>query len=185
MDFDCEGSANWPDSESAAAESMWFLAYSRPRLESVALQNLQQQGFNAYLPLYKCLKKTETGTHAAFEPMFPRYVFFRPAHANQSIGPVRSTRGVGHIVSFGHVPAIIRPDTLRAIAQLEQARNAVDVTELCNLRPGTAVRFANPAFVGLQGLVKSVSSQRVSVLLEIMGREQIVTVDRRQLEVAC
>jgi transcriptional antiterminator RfaH len=163
---------------------MWYLAYTRPRLESAALQNLQQQGFNAYLPLYKCLKKTETGAHAAFEPMFPRYVFFRPSHANQSIGPVRSTRGVGHIVSFGHVPAIIKPDTLRAIAQLEQARNAADVTELRNLRPGTVVRFANPAFVGLQGLVKSVSSQRVSVLLEIMGREQIVTVDHHQLEVA-
>jgi transcriptional antiterminator RfaH len=185
MDFDCEGSANWHDSESASAESMWFLAYTRPRLESVALQNLQQQGFNAYLPLYKCLKKTETGAHAGFEPMFPRYVFFRPSHANQSIGPVRSTRGVGHIVSFGHVPAIIKPDTLRAITQMEQARNAADVAELRNLRPGTAVRFANPAFVGLQGLVKSVSSQRVSVLLEIMGREQIVTVDHHQLEVAC
>ena len=185
MDFDCEGSANWPDSESAAPESMWYLAYTRSRLESVALQNLQQQGFNAYLPLYKCLKKTGTGAHAMFEPMFPRYVFFRPAHANQSIGPVRSTRGVGHIVSFGHVPAIIRPETLRVIQQLEQSRNAVDVLELSSLCPGTAVRFTNPAFVGLQGLVKSVSSQRVSVLLEIMGREQIITVDHHQLEVAC
>jgi transcriptional antiterminator RfaH len=164
---------------------MWYLAYTRPRLEAVALQNLQQQGFNAYLPLYKCLKKTESGTHVAFEPMFPRYVFFRPSHANQSIGPVRSTRGVGHIVSFGHVSATIRTDTLRAIQQLEQVRNAADVTELGNLRPGTAVRFADRAFVGLQGLVKSVSSQRVSVLLEIMGREQIVTVDHHQLEVAC
>lgn len=184
MDFDCEGSADRPDSESALPESMWFLAYTRPRLESVALQNLQQQGFNAYLPLYKYLKKTESGAHAAFEPMFPRYVFFRPSQANQSIGPVRSTRGEGHIVSFGHAPAIIRPDTLFAIQQLEQARNTADVAELSALRPGTAVRFSNPAFVGLEGLVKSVSSQRVCVLLEIMGRQQVVTVDHHQLEVA-
>ncbi|MCJ7800673.1 MAG: transcriptional activator RfaH [Polaromonas sp.] len=161
---------------------MWFLAYTRPRLESVALHNLQRQEFNAYLPLFKRLKKTESGVHAAFEPMFPRYVFFRPSHAHQSIGPVRSTRGVGHIVSFGHVPAIIRPDTLLAIQQLEQERNAADVADLCNLRPGTAVRFANPAFAGLQGLVKSVARQRVSVLLEVMGREQIITVDCCQLD---
>jgi len=163
---------------------MWFLAYTRPRLEAVALTNLLQQGFNGYLPLYKRLKKTDSGSHAAFEPMFPRYVFFRPSHANQSIGPVRSTRGVGHIVSFGHAPAIIRPDTLRVIQQLEQARNTADVAELSALRPGTAVRFSNPAFVGLEGLVKSVSSQRVCVLLEIMGRQQVVTVDHHQLEVA-
>lgn len=185
MDFDRECVAGSAGSVPAMPASVWFLAYTRPRLETVALQNLQQQGFNAYLPLYKCLKKTDSGRYAAFEPMFPRYVFFRPAHANQSIGTVRSTRGVGHVVSFGHVPAIIRPDTLRAIQQLEQERNAADVTALCNLRPGTAVCFADPAFVGLQGLVKSVSGQRVSVLLEIMGREQVVTVGRCQLEAVC
>lgn len=164
---------------------MWFLAYTRPRLEAVALQNLLQQGFHAYLPLYKCLKKTDGGSHAAFEPMFPRYVFFRPAHANQSIGVVRSTRGVGHVVSFGHVPAIIRPDTLAAIRQFEQVRSTANMDELCALRIGAAVRFSDPVFVGLEGLVKSVSSQRVSVLLEVMGRQQVVVVDRHQLEVAC
>lgn len=185
MDFDSESVADRPGSAPVLPEPVWFLAYTRPRLETVALQNLLQQGFNAYLPLYKCLKKTDSGSHAAFEPMFARYVFFRPSHANQSIGTVRSTRGVGHVVSFGHMPATIRPDTLWAIRQLEQARNTADVAELSALRPGTAVRFSNPAFVGLEGLVKSVSNQRVSVLLEIMGRQQVVTVDRHQLEVAC
>lgn len=166
-------------------ESMWFLAYTRPRLETVALQNLLQQGFHAYLPLFKCLKKTDSGSHAAFEPMFPRYVFFRPSHGNQSIGTVRSTRGVGHVVSFGHVPAIIRPEILAAIRRFEQARSAADLNELSALRIGAAVRFFDPVFVGLEGLVKSVSSQRVSVLLEVMGRQQVVIVDRHQLEVAC
>ncbi len=166
--------AVWP-------EPPWFLAYTRPRLESVALQNLRQQGFDAYLPLYKCLKKTDAGSHAAFEPMFARYVFFRPLHASQSIGPARSTRGVGHVVSFGHELATIGSDTLEAIRQLEQERNAADLAELGSLRPGCPVRFCNPAFSGLEGLVKTVSRQRVVVLLELMGRQQVVTVDHHQL----
>jgi transcriptional antiterminator RfaH len=182
MGFDREYVEDSAGSVHAMPESMWYLAYTRPRLEAVALQNLEQQGFNAYLPLYKRLKKTDSALNVVFEPMFPRYVFFRPSRANQSIGPVRSTRGVGHIVSFGHVPAVIMPDTLRVIQQSELERSAVDVTALCNFRPGAAVRFADPAFAGLQGLVKSVSSQRVSVLLEMMGREQIVIVDRYNLE---
>lgn len=183
MDFDCESVADRPGSVPALPESLWFLAYTRPRLEAVALTNLLQQGFNGYLPLYKRLKKTASASHAVFEPLFPRYVFFRPSHVNQSIGSVRSTRGVGHVVSFGHVPAVIRPDTLRVIRQLEQARNAADVAELRALRPGTAVGFSDPAFAGLEGLVKSVSSQRVSVLLEMMGRPQVVTVDHCQLDI--
>lgn len=31
----------------------WYLAYTKPKQESVALVNLEQQGFEAYLPLFK------------------------------------------------------------------------------------------------------------------------------------
>ena len=79
----------------AFANSSWYLTYTRPRLETVALQNLQQQGFDAYLPLYKCLKKTDAGIQAIFVPMFPRYVFFRPSHPAQSIAPVALDPGRG------------------------------------------------------------------------------------------
>jgi transcriptional antiterminator RfaH len=166
------------------AASRWFLVYTRPALESVALQNLQQQGFEAYLPLYKRLKKADAGMAVVFEPMFPRYVFFRPSHAAQSIGPARSTRGVARLVSFGYEPATLSPDVLHAIRQIEHARSAADAAELSSLRPGHMVRFCNPAFQGLQGLVKAVSSRRVEVLLELMGRPQLISVEHHQLKAA-
>ena len=52
------------------------------------------------------------------------------------------------------------------------------------MRPGHAVRFHNPALSGLEGVVKSVSRLRVTVLLEFMGREQLVSVEHHQLKVA-
>lgn len=165
-------------------EHLWFLAYTRPRLETVALQNLQQQGFDAYLPFYKRLKNSSAGMQAIFEPMFPRYVFFKTSLQAQSIAPVRSTRGVAQVVSFGHEIATLGSHTLEAIRHLEQERNAADVADLSTLRPGHLVRFCNPALSGLKGLVKSVSSRRVTVLLELMGRQQMVSVDHQQLEAA-
>lgn len=183
MSFKCDAGANKKTSATQDAAS-WFLAYTRPRHETVALQNLQQQGFDAYLPLYKCLKKNDTRVEAVFEPMFSRYVFFRPSSQAQSIGAVRSTRGVAQLVSFGHAIATIRPDTLDAIRALEQVRNTADVAELSSLRPGQVVRFCNPAMQGLEGLVKSVSSRRVAVFLELMGRQQVVSVDHHQLKAA-
>lgn len=167
-----------------SAASRWFLVYTRPALESVALQNLQQQGFEAYLPLYKRLKKAGAGMGVVFEPMFPRYVFFRPSHAAQSIAPARSTRGVARLVSFGYEPATLLPDVLRAIRQIEQERSAADAAELSSLRPGHVVRFCNPAFHSLHGLVKAVSSRRVEVLLELMGRRQLISVEHHQLKAA-
>ena len=59
--------------------SRWYLAYTKPKQESVAQFNLEQQGFEVYLPLFKKFKKTEQGPVALFEPMFPRYILFRPS----------------------------------------------------------------------------------------------------------
>ena len=146
--------------------------------------NLQQQGFHAYLPLYKNFKSTLATGCLGFEAMFPRYVFFRPASAGQSISTVRSTRGVVSIVSFGHVPAVVNADTLQAIQQFEEQRNSADLADISPMQPGTAVRFKNSALKGIQGLVKSVSSKRVDVVLELLGQNQVVHVDHSQLELA-
>jgi transcriptional antiterminator RfaH len=69
----------------------WYLSYTKPKQESVALVNLEQQDFEVYLPLFKKFKKTEQGPVALFEPMFPRYILFRPSRPEQSISVVRST----------------------------------------------------------------------------------------------
>jgi transcriptional antiterminator RfaH len=165
-------------------EKAWFLAWTRPRLEIVAEQNLRQQEFDVYLPLYKGVKKNETGSHAVFEPMFPRYIFFRPSSDKQSIAAVRSSRGVGNVVSFGHIPATISAVTLTSIRLFEQIRNTTDIEKLNPMRPGAKVKFFNPAFVGIEGLIQSVSKQRVTVLLEILGRQQVLTVTPNQIQLA-
>ena len=170
------------EADGATDGNGWYLVYTRPRQENVALLNLQQQGFQAYLPLYKNLKNTLASGLIGFEPMFARYVFFRPASATQSISSARSTRGVASIVSFGYEPAVVKADTLRVIQEFENQRNAAGLAELSPLRPGKQVRFKNSALNGLEGLVKSVSSQRVAVLLELLGRQQLVSVDHGQLE---
>lgn len=160
----------------------WFLAYTRPGQENLALQYLKQQAFESYFPQYKRLKKSSTGTDTAFEPMFPRYVFFRPGQAEQSIAPVRSTGGISHIIRFGSVFATIQSETLGIIRLLEQERNAVDEATLGALQPGQKARFLHIAFNGLEGLVKSASSRRVAVLLELMGRQQVVRASQHLLE---
>jgi transcriptional antiterminator RfaH len=184
MGFEAETDAGFSSSTSMAPCDDWFLAYTRPQLEGMARHNLEQQGFQAYLPLYKNFKNKDGERVIAFEPMFPRYVFFRPVRPAQSIAPVHSTRGVARVVRFGHEIARIRSDTLNVIRELESERNAVDEAGLSPLRPGHVVRFRDPAFCGLEGLVKTVSSRRVAVLLELMGRQQVVNVQHHQLEAA-
>ena len=160
----------------------WYLAYTKPRQEEIARVNLDHQGFVTYLPLYKKFKKTEQGPISVFEPMFPRYIFFRPGKAGQSISVVRSTKGVTTIVRFGFEPAVVDDALLDRIRQLGQERNQATLQEISQLKAGQAVRLKHTALGGVEGLVQSVSSKRVAVLLEILGRPAVVQLEHHQIE---
>ena len=170
--------------KSYEAAPLWFLAYSRSRLEAVALQDLQQRGFDGYLPFYKCLKKSGARMGAIFEPMFPCYLFFRTLCQAHFIAFVRSTLLVAQAVSSGHEIAILCSHTPQAIRQLEHERNATDVTELIPLRRAPTVRFQNLTMNGLERLVQNFPGRRVAVLLELMGCQQVISVDHQQQQVA-
>ena len=166
------------------AEDRWLVAYTKPRLEQVALQNLERQAFEVYLPLYKKFKKTETGSVPVFEPMFPRYIFFRPGKEGQSIESVRSTKGISNVVKFGYEPGVVSAQLVSAIRDFEATQNQATLEEMSNLKAGQKVKLKHVALGNMEGLVQSVSKKRVSVLLEILGRSTVVQLDHHQLETA-
>jgi transcriptional antiterminator RfaH len=165
-----------------APPDRWFLAYTKPTQEQIAKLNLEQQAFEAYLPLYKKFKKTEQGPVSLFEPMFPRYILFKPSKPGQSISVVRNTKGIATIVRFGFEPAMLHDDIVDRIRQLEQDRNHATLQELSNLKAGQMVRLKHTALGGIEGLIQSVSSKRVAVLLEILGRPTVVQLKHHQVE---
>jgi transcriptional antiterminator RfaH len=162
----------------------WYLAYARPRLESTAMYNLERQGFETYLPMFKTLRRTADGLQPAFEPMFPRYVFLRPSTQKQSLATVASTRGVCSLVKFGVEPALLAPERLAQIREFERSRNSADLQEISPIQPGARVRMRKGGLKGIEGLVISVAKQRVTFLLEMLGREKQVTVEHAELELA-
>ncbi len=179
--------------EHADPASPWYLVFTKPRQEYVAQFNLVQQGFEVYLPLFKTWptgRKAQAGLpagaaagdQAVFEPLFARYVFFKPGNARQSIAAARSTRGVSSLVSFGFEPALVQPDTMALIRASEQERNQLDLAQISPFQPGASVRLRGEGLNGLQGLVQSVSAKRVTLLLELLGREQVLSVEHHQIE---
>ena len=162
----------------------WLVAYTKPRLEQVALQNLERQHFETYLPLYKKFKSTETGPVPVLEPMFPRYIFFRPSTPQQSIETVRSTKGISHIVRFGFELGIVSADMVASLREFEVSQNQATLQEMSNFKVGQKVKLKHVALGAFEGLIQSVSKMRVAVLLEIMGRETLVQMEHHQIEAA-
>lgn len=162
----------------------WYLAYTQPKAELLAADNLRRQGFNVYVAFYKTHKKSAKVMSSHSVPMFARYVFFKPGHVTQSITGARSTRGVSFVLSFGFQMAVIKNVQLEVIKGFELARNSLDAGQISPFQPGVKVRFADSNMRGLDGIVTSVSSQRVKVLLELLGKQHTVSVDHQRVELA-
>lgn len=162
----------------------WYLAYTKSRQEALAKLNLERQGFEVYLPLYKVFAQRGRAMHLANEPMFPQYLFFKPSHSGQSISVVRSTTGVLTIIRFSAEPAIVNAQVVQSIRDFERQRNCAEPSSISPFQPGTHVRLRAGALRGIEGLVTAVSSKRVSLLLEILGRQKVVEVVHDQLELA-
>lgn len=160
----------------------WYVAYTKPRSEHGASAQLIRQGYDVYLPLYKDLQRTSDGMAVRYGPMFPRYVFFRPGSVGQSIAPVRSTRGVSHIVRFGASPATVKNELLAALRAFELQRETLGMADLSVLKAGSHVAVCAGPFKGLEGLVSGTAGKRITVLLDVLGQQTRVCIPDHQLQ---
>ena len=161
------------------------MIYTQPRSEQLATLNLDNQGFETYFPQYKAFKKKASLSLVVIEPMFPRYVFFRPGHAGHSISGARSTRGVSFILTGGAgTPSVLKPDALALIRECEQLRHQATLDDISPFQPGRKVRLRAGPLQGIDALVHSVSSKRVTLLLELLGRPQTISVEHGELELS-
>ena len=172
------------------------MAHTKPRQETTATEHLARQGYEVYLLLYKIWPKPlkrravsavvapapASGLGTRLEPMFPRYVFFKPGSPAQNLSPARSTHGVCTLVSFGQGPAPVHTQLIEHIWSLEALRNQAALQDLTPFQSGTAVRLKGERLQALQGLVITSSAQRVTVLLEILGRPTAVHTQHEHLE---
>jgi transcriptional antiterminator RfaH len=103
--------------------SHWYLVHTKIRQEATALENLERQGFQCFLPLMQLEKLRRNTLQVVHEPMFPRYLFIRLGSdvGAQSWAPIRSTQGVSRLVTFGQTPAKVQEELVEQIrAQCDQ-----------------------------------------------------------------
>lgn len=168
-----------PTTVGIAGTALWYVVHTKPRLEQAAQEQLQRQGFEVYLPLFRVFRKRPRAEKPLLrhEAMFPRYLFLRPTRPTQSLSVVRSTLGVTRLVTFGTQPATLVDAAVQAIRRAEAARETAPLDAISPYKPGMPVRLLDPALAGLQALVQSVSRDRVTLLLDILGRPQSVQVE--------
>jgi len=153
------------------SENNWYVVQTKPRQEKVAVENLERQGYVTYCPQIVQPKRLRQRWQKVREPLFPRYLFVRLNVGIDNFSPIRSTLGVHGFVKFGGQPAVMPINVIDAIRQQEQM-----LSETCTEHPdwdvGEQLQILDGPFEGLKGIfMKKVSLERVSILLNILGRQ--------------
>lgn len=153
------------------AESDWLVVMTKPRMETEAKVNLERQRFVVYMPTWVDLRRRSDGWQKVQSAMFPRYLFAKIVNDEQSISPIRSTRGVSQLVRFGTELARATDSMICEIRGLEAARNAGG-DQLKPFKPGDEVLITAGPFKGISAEVFSSGQQRVILLMQVLGKTQ-------------
>ena len=162
------------DQANPSEAKVWYALQAKPRQERVALENLQRQGYQAWLPLARTTRLRQRRHVECIEPLFPRYLFIQLDRTSDNWGPIRSTLGVSGMVRFGlYCPAVPQPliDALRARSDENGVCDLLGKSR-AGLQVGDAVVVADGIMAGYRGLIEAHSGkERVRILLDVLAGE--------------
>ena len=151
----------------------WYLIQTKPQQESIATENLSNQGFEVFFP--KAIIKNKTVS------LFPRYLFISLDDKNQNWTPIRSTKGVSNFVRFGLSFAKV-PDQIISMIRIQQQQTIEKMIDICSHQKGDYLEIQTGAFKGQQAIFQNYSAQdRVVVLLKLIGQQQEIELMEKEV----
>lgn len=165
-----------------AESSRWYCVQTKPRAEGTALEHLSRQGFECFLPRVQVVRLSGGRRRRVIEPLFPRYLFLQARPDIESIGPVRSTRGVLGLVRFGDLIAEAPGHLVRRLIADADTQGVIHAPDN-SLRPGDRVQILDGSLAGLEGIYCNPhGSDRAVVLLSLLGSARRVVMSNDQLQ---
>ncbi|PXF63048.1 transcription/translation regulatory transformer protein RfaH [Kangiella spongicola] len=162
-------------------QSAWYLVQCKPRQESRAQENLENQSINSFFPIISLEKIVRGKRKQIEEAMFPGYLFVELLETGEYWSKIRSTRGVRDFVRFGGVPAKISQQLLEQLKVIDHdfVTKVVDSTP----KEGDRVRVTAGPFKDLEGIFKMPDGeQRSIVLLNMLGKLTVLEVSNDEFE---
>ena len=158
----------------------WYLAATKPRQELRAIENLTNQGIQAFCPLVKVERLIRGKKQLITEALFSNYIFINIGTDNPLWSKVKSTRGVRDWVRFaGEVASV--PNVL--IEELiESNRNPNEQMVIKRIEKGQNIRILSGPFVGLKGIFEREDGDaRAMVLVEFLGKKTRLNLNNEQI----
>jgi transcriptional antiterminator RfaH len=163
----------------------WYVARTQIRAEEKAYFNLKRQGFTVFLPKYMKTRRHARKVDQVIYPLFPGYLFVEVDTDLQQWRMIRSTIGVSQLISFGDMPSPMPHGVVEEILEREDDRGVVALSAESVLRKGQKIEIVDGPLSEQLGLFVCIDgNERVTILLNLLGREVRVGVSCMQIKPA-
>ena len=147
----------------------WFILQFKPNAHYQANKNLNQQGFETFLPLNNTTSRNASRFINANRPLFPGYMFITFDRTESKWHKINNTYGVSRLVTFNSTLKSI-PDIF--VNNLMKRYNlSGNLLPIKKLKKGDQVKLLKGPFANFAATVeKYEDDQRIWVLMDLMGR---------------
>ena len=152
-------------------DKRWCIAQIKPNSYNSAIQNLERQGFETFLPKMEITQRQENKFFVKNVYVFPGYIFvcFDPQIINWP--KINSTYGVSKVLASNKKPSEISSDLILELKNRYEINS--NPTQKEKLQKGDSIKFYSGPFTDLIAKVEGVDEKkRIWILLELMGGYQ-------------
>jgi len=148
----------------------WFILQFKANSHHIAAKNLNQQGFETFLPLNDTTSRKASRFINTAQPLFPGYMFVSFDRAETNWYKINNTYGVLRLVTFN---TVLRPIPTKFVINLKKRYDlSGKLLPVKKLKKGDQVKVLNGPFANFTATVeKYETNQRIWILLDLMGRQ--------------
>ncbi|WP_026932652.1 UpxY family transcription antiterminator [Christiangramia echinicola] len=144
----------------------WYVLYTKPKSEMKVAENLQGANFEVFCPTIKEIRQWSDRKKKVEVPLFTSYVFIRLKNSERS--KVFNYPGVVRYLYWLGKPAIARDEEIQIIKDwLED--DACDDLRIEGISLGNMVKIKSGPFQNQKGIVQSIGSKRMKLVLKGIG----------------
>jgi transcriptional antiterminator RfaH len=157
----------------------WYVAYTQPNREDLAVDHLLRQGFAAFVPHHRVTERRRGKFATRLAPLFPRYVFVAFDVERHRWRSINGTRGIVRLICASEVPRPLQRGVAEALIANDQSGVSAAA---CNLQVGEKVRIIVGPMAGMIGVFERLDdSGRINLLLACLGAPLRATVPRNNV----
>jgi transcription antitermination factor NusG len=159
----------------AQMKDLWYALHVRPRFEKHVQSQLQEKGYEVFLPISIAKRKWSDRIKTVEVPLFPCYLFCR-FDINARL-PVLITPGVNCVVGVGKAPHPVAEEEILAVRRVVESGVAAEPYPY--LQAGQMVQVESGPLEGLTGAVVRVKgADRLVVSVSLLMRSVSAEIDR-------